>query len=230
MTGRECIQETLSLVDLSKLGLSSYNISRDKFDRIADVYRRLQFGQTMVVFNSEKSEPEKKEEAFKTLMFFAENDNPFSYESLAEEVKRIGNAAAERVKSTTLYWNEYRERELREAKKNSNQKMMKDRMRLMLNFIKDCNDGYPEVFLDKVLSDGYFEKNLELFRNSVSSAKAHQTQTAKVEESAEETVVVNEELAVVEPTENIPEQENTAVHDAEKPVQKKPFWKRLFSR
>lgn len=224
MSGIEKIDSALALIgDISKVETPQYTVSMKKFDQIADVYRRLIFFVSVVSLNTTEKNSEEYNAAYKTITKIAKNPECYNYDQVSHDTKEIINKACEQIRAdhNALYkhvpWSEYDERQLKGASLQNKKDLVKRHLKEMLQVLTSCKT-YPANFLDKALTDGHFEEQTALLRNSMEKIEAQ-----VYAKPTEETVVVADEVIV-----ETPQTEQVSV-ESENP-KKKTFWQKLFNK
>lgn len=211
MTGKEELQGVLSLVDMTKVDLPSYNISAKKYDAIAKTYTKIIFLTSVLelqlkVDPADEESMKRQEIAHRAIKRIAENPLFYHYDNAMQQEKELIQKATDDV-----FGNRFSTGDpyLRTMQNSTRKSLMLRNMKGMLDFLQQFCNSASETLIDFCMSDEGFEKQLKCF------------------ELARNEIQENQEVEVKEQTPAIPETQEKQCSDVERPI---PWWKRIFTK
>ena len=214
---QEKVREILSHVDMTKIDLSSFQLSEKKFNEMATLYRnRLILTCVTIIAENDSG----KDSAFQVLEKIADNPNIYDYATVYAGEREVVDKAISDIVS-------YRDRSINDVKIKAIQKRIKATYKEMRKSIEGAlNNGaqFVEEFNEETVN-----RCLKIAQDAVTSGR----QKAAAEHNS---TAVNREAtqteAVLDVEENVSvEQEIKSENQNESPKSEKvSFWKRIFAR
>lgn len=220
MNGRENLQSVLSLVDMAKVDLPSYNISIKKYDIIASTYTKVIYLLASLELRVNKQENDEEVKRFdiakKTIVKISKNPLIYSYENAIQKENALVKQATEDLYGYRVPENSPHLRNVQNSVKKS---LMIKNMKEMLNSLRQFVNSNAENVIEFCMSDENFEHQLKLF------GEVHQEQVQEVPQNCEPQICETQ-VCEVEQTSETEENEK----DEEKSSKKTSLWKRLFGK
>lgn len=225
MNGRENLQNVLSLVDMTKVDLPSYNISIKKYDIIASTYTKVIYLLASLELRVNKQENDEEAKRFdiakKTIVKISKNPLIYSYENAIQKENALVKQATEDLYGYRVPENSPQLRNVQNSVKKS---LMIKNMKEMLNSLRQFGDSNAENVIEFCMSDENFEHQLKLFAEVCQEQEVSQNCEPQVSEVQ---VCESEETSKVEENE---EKQSVEVKNEESSPQKTSLWKRLFGK
>lgn len=229
MNGRENLQNVLSLVDMTKVDLPSYNISIKKYDIIASTYTKVIYLLASLELRVNKQENDEEAKHFdiakKTIMKISKNPLIYSYENAIQKENALVKQATEDLYGYRVPENSPQLRNVQNSVKKS---LMIKNMKEMLNSLRQFGDSNAENVIEFCMSDENFEHQLKLFAEVCQEQEQKQEIPQNCEPQVSEAQVCG--TKETSETKGNEEQQSVEVKDEEKSPQKTPLWKRLFGK
>jgi len=229
MNGRENLQNVLSLVDMTKVDLPSYNISVKKYDIIASTYTKVIYLLASLELRVNKQENDEEVKRFdiakKTIVKISKNPLIYSYENAIQKENAIVKQATKDLYGYRVPENSPQLRNVQNSVKKS---LMIKNMKEMLNSLRQFGDSNAENVIEFCMSDENFEHQLKLFAEVCQEQEQKQEVSQNCEPQVSEVQVrESEETSKVEENE---EKQSIEVKNEESSPQKASLWKRLFGK
>lgn len=214
---QEKVREILSHVDMTKIDLSSFQLSEKKFNEMATLYRnRLILTCVTIIAESDSG----KDSAFQVLEKIADNPNLYDYATVYASEREVVDKAISDIVS-------YRDRSVNDIKVKAIQKRVKATYKEMRKSIEGALENgasFTEEFNEETVN-----KCLQIAQNAVANgrqkaAAEHDVVVAECKAEQTEVVLDAEESA---PVDQITTSESN--EEQTKPA-KVSFWKRIFTR
>lgn len=216
MNGREELQNVLSLVDMTKVDLPSYNISIKKYDIIAKTYTKVIYLLALLELRVNKQENPEEEKRFdiakRTIVKIANDPLVYYYENAVQKEKAIIKQATSDIYGSRIPENSPHLRNVQNSVKKS---LMIKNMKEMLNLLKQFMENNAENVIDFCMSDENFEGQIKTFKEVQNKEPVHST-----EEIVQKREVNNENIDI----------ETQNIEEVSVPEKRIPFWKRLFGK
>lgn len=229
MNGRENLQNVLSLVDMTKVDLPSYNISIKKYDIIASTYTKVIYLLASLELRVNKQENDEEVKRFdiakRTIMKISKNPLIYSYENAIQKENALVKQATEDLYGYRVPENSPQLRNVQNSVKKS---LMIKNMKEMLNSLRQFGDSNAENVIEFCMSDENFEHQLKLFADVCQEQEQKQEISQNCEPQVSEVQVC--ESKETSETEEGEQQQSVETKDEEKSSQKTSLWKRLFGK
>lgn len=227
MNGRENLQNVLSLVDMTKVDLPSYNISIKKYDIIASTYTKVIYLLASLELRVNKQENDEEAKRFdiakKTIVKISKNPLIYSYENAIQKENAIVKQATKDLYGYRVSENSPQLRNVQNSVKKS---LMIKNMKEMLNSLRQFGDSNAENVIEFCMSDENFEHQLKLFAEVCQEQKHEVSQNCEPQVS-EVQVCETEKTSETEENE---EQQSIEEKNENNSPQKASLWKRLFGK
>ena len=227
MNGRENLQNVLSLVDMTKVDLPSYNISIKKYDIIASTYTKVIYLLASLELRVNKQENDEEAKRFdiakKTIVKISKNPLIYSYENAIQKENAIVKQATKDLYGYRVPENSPQLRNVQNSVKKS---LMIKNMKEMLNSLRQFGDSNAENVIEFCMSDENFEHQLKLFAEVCQEQKHEVSQNCEPQVS-EVQVCETEKTSETEENE---EQQSIEEKNENNSPQKASLWKRLFGK
>ena len=227
MNGRENLQNVLSLVDMTKVDLPSYNISIKKYDIIASTYTKVIYLLASLELRVNKQENDEEVKRFdiakKTIVKISKNPLIYSYENAIQKENALVKQATEDLYGYRVPENSPQLRNVQNSVKKS---LMIKNMKEMLNSLRQFGDSNAENVIEFCMSDENFEHQLKLFAEVCEEQKQEIPQDCEPQVNKEQVCEAKE----TSETEEGEQQQSVETKDEEKSSQKTSLWKRLFGK
>lgn len=212
---QEKVREILSHVDMTKIDLSSFQLSEKKFNEMATLYRN-RLILTCVTMIAENDSG--KDSAFGVLEKVADNPNIYDYATVYACEREAVDKAINDIVS-------YRNRSINDVKIKAIQKRIKATYKEMRKSIEGAlNNGAQFV---EEFNEATVNRCLEIAQNAISNGR-QKSATVNIEEPVEPVVVQEKETASVNEN-SVIDIECKSEAAAEHPKREKvSFWKRIF--
>lgn len=212
---RQKVLDTLAMVDMTKIDLSSFKMGSKKFDALAEIYTRINISTCarIVIYQKEMTEDEK---AFCSRVIEKYSDNPQYdyYDNSRTIAKKIVEEAMEKVLGN------YRGQDVNSLKIKSIEDCIKrdyKRMRKIIEALVDKGEKFEYEFDDDFITRCFILSKKALFP---------ETQEDVVEESVEQTVPKQDVCSICEEEPKPPcEEVNTPCEE-----RKVSIFQRLFAK
>lgn len=216
MNGREELQGVLSLVDMTKVDLPSYNISIKKYDIIAKTYTKVIYLLALLELRVNKQENPEEEKRFniakRTIVKIANDPLVYCYENAVQKENALIKQATSDIYGSRIPENSPHLRNVQNSVKKS---LMIKNMKEMLNLLKQFVENNAENVIEFCMSDENFEEQINIFKQVQNNGNVHSTEESNHGNTVENENTINESQS----------EEKVCV-----PEKKVSFLKRLFGK
>ena len=188
MNGRQELRRVISLFDMTKVDLPSFNLSMTKFDEVAHAYSKILLLASIIALEqSDESEESKKQcrIAVQTISKLVENPKAYCYDACSKSEREVVNKAAE---SAWGYMPP--SKKINQIKEKSKNQLMVKNLKHIMSMLQYADENYPDVLLDKYMDDDVFLSTLERFRQQEHASIVNEKQSEHC--NVTEPEVVNE--------------------------------------
>jgi hypothetical protein len=217
MNGRQELLRVISLFDVTKLDLPSFNLSMSKFDEVAHAYSKVMLLASIVTLEEpdEGEESKKRREvAISTIAKLVANPRAYCYEECSRSEQKIINQAADDI------WGHLpASKKVCQIKEKAKQGLMIKNLKSIISCLKTVEQTYPDVLLDRYMDDAVFYDVLEKFRSkSVQAVEKNHDDALPMEDATPTEEACTEEQV-----------ENCEVKFGDDSAKKTSFWGKVVS-